>query len=93
MRYEWDENKRTKSVKEHGVDFYSVHEFDWDNAITRVDNRFAYDETRLVSLGFIKNRLHSLVYTERPPKTRIISLRRANKRETMYYEKEKNDPR
>ena len=93
MQYEWDESKRTKNLKEHGVDFYSVHEFGWDSSVTIVDNRREYDEIRFVTFGFVKNRLHVLVHTERQNAMRIISLRRANKRETEDYEKEKNDPR
>jgi len=91
MIYEWDENKRLQNIKQHGVDFYSVYEFEWNTTITRTDNRFEYDEIRFISFGFIKNRLHILVYTERPPMTRVISLRRANKREIDYYEKEKTN--
>jgi len=38
-------------------------------------------------LGFIKDRLHSVVFTPRNGKPRVISLRKANKREVSRYEK------
>ena len=37
-------------------------------------------------LGFIGKKLHVLIYTIRSQTIRIISLRRANKRERVYYE-------
>jgi hypothetical protein len=38
-------------------------------------------------LGFIEDRLHSVVFTPRDGKPRVISLRKANKREVKRYEK------
>jgi len=64
-----------------------------DTAIKIADTRFDYNEQRIITFGHIRNRLYVLVYTERQNSTRIISLRKANKRETKDYEKEKNDPR
>ena len=93
MRYEWDENKRIKNLKEHGVDFYSVYEFDLNSAFKIPDTRFDYNEERFIAFGYRKNRLHVLVYTERQNSIRVISFRKANKREVRDYEKEKNDSR
>jgi uncharacterized DUF497 family protein len=39
-------------------------------------------------LGYIGDRIHSVVFTPRAGKPRIISLRKANKREVKRYEKE-----
>jgi uncharacterized DUF497 family protein len=41
---------------------------------------------RWTALGFIGNRLHVLTYTVRGENIRLISLRKANKREREYYE-------
>jgi len=87
MHYEWDDNKRKQNLKQHGVDFYSAYEFDWETAITAADDRIQHNEKRLISLGLIKNRLHVLVFTYRRNSVRIISLRKANKREIKKYEK------
>lgn len=89
MRYEWDENKRKANSEKHGVDFADAERFEWLTAIEAIDNRFPYGEERFVAIGLIGNRLHVLIYTRRRGTIRLISLRRANKRERAYYEKTK----
>ncbi len=88
MEYEWDEKKAEANLLRHGVDFKSAIEFDWETALEARDDRFDYGEERWIALGLIHKRLHVLVYTLRGSKIRIISLRRANKRERAFYEKE-----
>ncbi|MFQ5648644.1 MAG: BrnT family toxin [bacterium] len=88
MQYEWDENKRLANLVRHKVDFADTIDSEWDTALETIDDRFDYGEERWVALGFIGNKLHVMVYIFRAPKIRIISLRKANKRERMYYEKQ-----
>ena len=88
MQYEWDENKRLANLVRHKVDFTDAVNFEWDTALETIDDRFDYGEERWVALGFIGTRLHVLVYTFRAAKIRIISLRKATKRERLYYEKQ-----
>ena len=88
MQYEWDEKKRAANLARHNVDFSMATDFEWDAALETVDNRYNYGEERWVTLGYIGKRLHVLVYTLRAETIRIISLRRANKREKEYYEKQ-----
>ena len=83
-KYEWDENKRKENLIKHGVDFSAVYDFDWYTASVTLDHR--NDELRFVAYGFISERLHVIVYTERGSSTRIISLRKANRREVRRYE-------
>lgn len=87
MDYEWDEIKREANIAKHGVDFTEAEQFDWTTAIETKDNRFDYKEARWVVLGCIYKRVHVLIYTERSGKIRLISLRRANRRERDFYEK------
>ena len=86
MKYEWDENKRVANLAKHGVDFIDADNFDWSSAIETIDDRFNYIEDRWIALGFIDNRLHVLIYAIRGENIRLISLRKANKREKDYYE-------
>ena len=86
MQYEWDENKRIANLEHHKVDFTEAVEFEWDSAIETIDDRYDYGETRWVTIGFINKKLHVMVYTIRRNKIRIISLRKANRRESSYYE-------
>ena len=86
MEYEWDESKCKANIVKHGVDFIAAEEFDWSTAIEAFDNRINYNEERWVALGFISDHLYILVYTQRSDSIRIISLRKANKREREFYE-------
>ena len=71
--------------KKHGVDFRNAVNFDWETAIFLEDTRKAYGEKRFLGLGFIESRLHALVFTRRGDVIRVISLRKANKREEKFY--------
>lgn len=86
MRYEWDENKRIWTLLKHDVDFIDAEKFQWNSAKVTIDNRHTYNEERYVAIGFIEDRLHVMAFTLRDGSIRIISLRKANKREVDNYE-------
>jgi uncharacterized DUF497 family protein len=50
------------------------------------DDRFDYGETRNIALGIIRGRVFVCVYTDRGTERRVISLRKANKREVQRYD-------
>jgi uncharacterized DUF497 family protein len=83
--YEWDAAKAEANLAKHGTRFELVHDFDWKSVIEREDGREDYGELRMVALGFIGRRLHVLIYTPRGDAIRVISLRRAGKREVQAY--------
>ena len=85
VRYEHDPKKLAINVTRHQVWFHEAEEFDWETAIIKVDGRHDYKEARLEALGLIGTRLHVMVFTFRETAVRIISLRRANKREIKRY--------
>ena len=87
MQYEWDEIKNATNMNKHGIDFRLAEQFEWDSAMESIDERFNYGETRYCVLGYIGVRLYQLVYTYRADGeiVRIISLRKANKREVLKY--------
>ncbi len=88
MQYEWDENKRIANFERHKIDFTEAVDFEWDTAIETIDDRSDYGEIRWVTIGIICKKLHVMIYTIRENRIRIISLRKANRRESNYYEKE-----
>lgn len=88
MDIEFDKDKNEWNVEVRGIPFDLVEEFNFFTASFEIDDRKNYGETRVRSLGFIKDRLYSLVFTERNEKMRVISLRKANYRERNKYEKE-----
>lgn len=83
MRYAWDEEKRRSNLKKHGVDFSEADDFEWDIALVTASQ--SSREPRLVALGPIGNRLYVLVFSIETRIVRIISLRKANKREAKHY--------
>jgi uncharacterized DUF497 family protein len=87
MDYEWDERKRSINFALHGVDFAEVESFDWESARVLEDDRKQYGEIRYIAIGYIQMRLYVLVFTIRENRVRVISLRKATRREVIRYEK------
>ena len=92
-----DPKKEGRNIEERGLSLDLAGQLDWTTALIWIDKRKDYDERRYCVLGFIENRLHSVVFTPRDGKPRVISLRKANKREVNRYEKaiqpQKDQPR
>jgi uncharacterized DUF497 family protein len=82
----WDPAKRTKNLARHGLDFARCEEVFAGQTIEFEDDRMDYGERRVVTLGFLDTNLVAIVSTERGPDTRIISMRRATRRERKIYE-------
>lgn len=85
MKFEWDEAKRQGNLAKHGEDFVRIVDFEIVTALVAVDDRRDYGETRLVALGLIGARVMYVAYTEREDAVRVISLRRADKKEIGVY--------
>jgi len=49
------------------------------------DTRRDYGEVRMIGYVLLKTRLYCIIYTDREQIRRIISLRKANKREVKQY--------
>lgn len=90
LEFEWDERKNTSNRKKHGVWFEEAQQvFNDVNAIVFFDRDNSKDEDRFIILGFSSsNRILVVVYCERPrsAKIRIISARKATKKEIHSYE-------
>lgn len=83
---EWDEAKRRSTLQKRGLDFASVADADWNEALTVEDSRTDYGEARFVSLVPIHGRLCVVAWCMRAENLRVISLRKANARERKRYE-------
>jgi uncharacterized protein len=83
MRYDWDDKKRASNLAKHGVDFRSVEAFEWD--VAQIAASLSSSEPRLVAIAPIERRLHVLVYSVERRIVRVVSLRKANKREVIRY--------
>ena len=81
MRFSWDERKRRLNLKEHGLDFVDAPSVFEGPTFTFEDDRFAYDEQRFVTLGFLAGLVVSIVHTESPSQIHVISFRKATRNE------------
>ncbi|MDP2255530.1 MAG: BrnT family toxin [Polaromonas sp.] len=70
------------------MSFERVANFYFETAVFRQDTRRDYGEIRLRALGYLDGRIHALVFAEAATGIRVISFRRANKREVLMYEQE-----
>jgi uncharacterized DUF497 family protein len=86
--FEWDENKNALNRQRHKIDFADAIQVFFDAwRITRHDTRNNYGEDRYQVIGMAYERILFVVYTERHGNTiRIISARKATKRERNAYE-------
>ncbi|MDA3919428.1 MAG: BrnT family toxin [Salinisphaera sp.] len=92
MKFEWNEAKSGACFLERGFDFeYAVRAFFDPNRLVQADERFSYGEHRYQLMGKIDRRLFVVVYTPRNGAIRIISARKANRREVNYYETHAGD--
>ena len=86
MNIEFDSAKNIKNIAERHLSFERAADFDFDTAVTKQDNRKRYPEARFVALGFLETRLHVLCFTPVHNGIRVISFRKANRREIRDYE-------
>ena len=87
MRFEWDDAKSDACFADRGFDFaYVAHAFLDEDRIVGLDRRWDYGENRYRLLGAVDDRVFVVVYTMRGSNIRIISARKANRREVREYE-------
>ena len=87
MTFEWDDAKNRFNIAKHGIDFADVCEMFQGVVVTKPDLRFDYQESRWVSVGVVGGvALLAVVHTDRAGILRLISARRANRRERSDYE-------
>ena len=87
MKYEWDEAKNRINCTKHGLDFADAPAVLSGPSVTFADDRFDYGEDRLVTLGLLAGRVVVIAHVPRGDATRIISMRKANRREQEIYKK------
>ena len=77
--------KRAANIKTHRIDFVDAPRVFEGVTYTFEDDRFSYGEQRFVTLGLLAGVPVSVVHTETEHEIRIISFRKASKRETQIY--------
>jgi uncharacterized DUF497 family protein len=92
--FEWDTVKNRTNYRDHGVDFETATEVFRDFfAVEDLDPRSEiYDEDRYLITGMGGGTMLTVVYTERGQTNRIISARRAERRERDNYYSQNSKP-
>ena len=93
MVYVWDEAKREANLAKHGLDFADVH-LVYENPYKVTFASTQADENRSVDIAMVEisGQVLTLVYVKRGEDVRVISLRRASRRERkMYAEAKEQD--
>ena len=89
----WDEAKRTKTITERGLDFADAEQVFEARNVTVADQRRDYGEPRLITIGPLQGRIVVVVWTRCGDGQRIISMRKANDRETRRFQARMGRPR
>jgi uncharacterized DUF497 family protein len=93
IKFEWDENKNRENQRKHKVSFEEAKSVFYDDKARLIlDTDHSEKEDRFILLGW-SDKLRILVvvhsYQEKHEVIRIISARKATKKETKFYERSK----
>ncbi len=88
LSFEWDPQKAWDNEKKHGISFNEASTVFSDTmSLTIHDPLHSDDEDRFIIIGNShRNRMIIVVHTERGDNIRLISARKATKKERFYYE-------
>ena len=85
-RFEWDDEKARTNIRGHGIAFADAcYVFEDPFLDEDVDLREEYGEERVIATGLVGEIVLVVVYCVRGARVRIISARRARKREQQDY--------
>ncbi|MFM9969638.1 MAG: BrnT family toxin [Burkholderiales bacterium] len=85
MLIEFDPAKDSLNRAQHGLSLAFAENLVWDEALVWIDNRYEYDETRMIGLVPEGNDLYYVAFVDRGEVRRIISLRCAERKEIKHY--------
>jgi hypothetical protein len=86
MHFEWDPQKSLSNAEKHGIDFETATALWQDEQRVEIEAPYPI-ENRYIIIGKLNGKLWAAIFTYRQKKIRIISVRRARKKERELYEK------
>ena len=87
MRITFDPAKNERNIAERGLSFELASELEWDTALAVEDTRRGLRRDAPARPGAsLHGRLHAVVVTAREDELRVISFRKANRKEEKLYE-------
>ena len=88
MGFEWDENKRLRNIRLHGIDFERAKEV-WQGPVLELPSTQSHHgEERFLATGQSRGLCITVVFTWRGENRRMISARVARRDERENYQKE-----
>ena len=88
MEIEFDESKARANLKKHGISFEEAATALFDERALSMEDPYSSEESRCLLIGLSDlARLLTVVYTFRRHRIRLISARKASKREIEQYAK------
>lgn len=85
MEIDFDPGKDALNQSKHGVSLRDATLLEWDTALVWFDDRKDYGEPRQCAIAYIDLRLYHVRFVDRDEVRRIISLRKANRKEVNRY--------
>mgnify|MGYP001342108724 FL=1 len=85
MEIEFDPIKNIANQAKHGISLALGSDLDWDAALVWIDDRYGYEEVRMIALAPKTNTLYYVAFVDRGETRRIISLRHATRSEVTHY--------
>jgi len=85
MKFEYDIQKSLSNKQKHGIDFEEAKLLWNDDKMVEIRTSYE-DEERFVTIGKITTKVYAVVTTYRRENIRIISARRARRKEIEIYE-------
>jgi uncharacterized DUF497 family protein len=83
--FSWDDAKRKANLRKHRIDFADARLVFAGRVCTFEDDRAAYSEQRFISYGLLGGVVVVICHVERGDETRIVSMRKAIRREAELY--------
>lgn len=88
MKIKYDPKKNQRNIEQRGLSFDLLQDMDWERVVIWQDQRKPYPEIRFSGFAEIHNRVYAFCFTPISDGIRVISFRKANKREIKKYEQE-----
>lgn len=86
QEFEWDEQKSQFNFMKHGITFEFARLLFFEDYLCQFDDRFNYGEDRWQAMGYVYGIVLFVTYTIVNEKIRLISARKASKKERKIWE-------
>lgn len=85
-KFEWDPEKSQRNLEKHGISFAEARAL-WEGPVIELGTNSGTDDARWKVIGMIAGKHWAAIITYREGRRRIISVRRARRREAEIYDR------